>query len=145
MALRAPDSAKYLHPLEWSRVHLVCLKERTIHLYRFAAIRTEPPVEALRPLRTSYDWIIVDCPPTLGLLTVNGLSAASDVLIPFLVMSLAALGVVRDGRASRDHEGERAHGGRGHQGTLHQDLLAASRRVSGGKGPERGRKVKRRR
>ena len=29
-----------------------------------------------------YDWIIVDCPPTLGLLTVNGLSAASDVLIP---------------------------------------------------------------
>src|SRR6266498_3392252 len=32
---------------------------------------------ALRPLRASYDWIIVDCPPTLGLLTVNGLSAAS--------------------------------------------------------------------
>jgi chromosome partitioning protein len=29
---------------------------------------------ALRPLRASYDWIIVDCPPTLGLLTVNGLS-----------------------------------------------------------------------
>ena len=48
---------------------------------------------ALRPLRTSYDWIIVDCPPTLGLLTVNGLSAASDVLIPLQCETLAHRGV----------------------------------------------------
>jgi chromosome partitioning protein len=48
---------------------------------------------ALRPLRTSYDWIIVDCPPTLGLLTVNGLSAASEVLIPLQCETLAHRGV----------------------------------------------------
>ena len=48
---------------------------------------------ALRPLRSSYDWIIVDCPPTLGLLTVNGLSAATDVLIPLQCETLAHRGV----------------------------------------------------
>ncbi|MFF0343792.1 ParA family protein [Kribbella sp. NPDC004875] len=47
----------------------------------------------LRPLRSSYDWILVDCPPTLGLLTVNGLSAASDVLIPLQCETLAHRGV----------------------------------------------------
>jgi len=48
---------------------------------------------ALRPLRTAYDWILIDCPPTLGLLTVNGLSAATDVLIPLQCETLAHRGV----------------------------------------------------
>lgn len=48
---------------------------------------------ALRPLVSSYDWILIDCPPTLGLLTVNGLSAASDVLIPLQCETLAHRGV----------------------------------------------------
>jgi chromosome partitioning protein len=48
---------------------------------------------ALRPLRSAYDWIVIDCPPTLGLLTVNGLSAASDVLIPLQCETLAHRGV----------------------------------------------------
>jgi len=38
--------------------------------------------EALRSVRDSYDLIIIDCPPSLGLLTVNGLTAADAVLIP---------------------------------------------------------------
>ncbi len=37
---------------------------------------------ALRPLATSYDTILLDCPPSLGLLTVNALTAADSVLIP---------------------------------------------------------------
>ncbi|WP_145813548.1 ParA family protein [Kribbella amoyensis] len=47
----------------------------------------------LRPVIPAYDWILVDCPPTLGLLTVNGLSAASEVLIPLQCETLAHRGV----------------------------------------------------
>jgi chromosome partitioning protein len=36
----------------------------------------------LEPLRAHYDFIFVDCPPSLGLLTVNALTAADSVLIP---------------------------------------------------------------
>lgn len=38
--------------------------------------------DALEPIRGSYDFILIDCPPSLGLLTVNMLAAADSVLIP---------------------------------------------------------------
>ncbi|MBK5287101.1 MAG: AAA family ATPase [Acidimicrobiia bacterium] len=37
---------------------------------------------ALHDIREDYDYILIDCPPSLGLLTVNGLAAADDVLVP---------------------------------------------------------------
>ncbi|MFN2586545.1 MAG: ParA family protein [Actinomycetota bacterium] len=37
---------------------------------------------ALAPLRRSYDFILVDCPPSLGLLTINALTAADGVVVP---------------------------------------------------------------
>lgn len=37
---------------------------------------------ALAVLTEQFDYIILDCPPALGLLTLNGLAAASDVIIP---------------------------------------------------------------
>jgi chromosome partitioning protein len=37
---------------------------------------------ALAAVRPAYDWIIIDCPPSLGLLTLNALTAADRVLVP---------------------------------------------------------------
>jgi chromosome partitioning protein len=37
---------------------------------------------ALEPIKNNYEFILVDCPPSLGLLTINSLTAADSVLIP---------------------------------------------------------------
>ena len=37
---------------------------------------------ALESVRASYDFILIDCPPSLGLLTINTLTAADSILIP---------------------------------------------------------------
>ena len=38
--------------------------------------------EAIRTIADDYDIILIDCPPSLGLLTINGLTAATEVLVP---------------------------------------------------------------
>jgi chromosome partitioning protein len=38
--------------------------------------------ESLRSIRDEYDFIVVDCPPSLGLLTINALAAADLVMVP---------------------------------------------------------------
>jgi chromosome partitioning protein len=37
---------------------------------------------AIADVHDDYDYVLIDCPPSLGLLTVNGLNAASEVLVP---------------------------------------------------------------
>ena len=49
--------------------------------------------DALRVARTHYDAIVIDCPPNLGNLSVNGLVAADEVLIPCDPSPLALSGV----------------------------------------------------
>ncbi len=49
--------------------------------------------EMLEPLRREYDKVIIDCQPSLGLLTVNALAAADAVLIPLQADYLAMKGV----------------------------------------------------
>ncbi len=65
-----------------AEVELVSLERRE---YRMRA--------ALRPLAEAYDYIIIDCPPSLGLLTVNALTAANSVLIPIQCEYYALEGV----------------------------------------------------
>ena len=48
---------------------------------------------ALAPMREHFDVIIIDCPPSLGIMTLNGLTAADSVLVPLQCETLAHRGV----------------------------------------------------
>ena len=37
---------------------------------------------AIAPIKDNYDYIIIDCPPSLNMLTINALTAATSVLVP---------------------------------------------------------------
>ena len=60
---------------------------------------------SLQPVADAYDYVLIDCPPSLGLLTVNALTAADSVLIPLqceyyalegLSQLIATINLVRD-------------------------------------------------
>ena len=57
--------------LSGAAIELVDQKEREFYLRR-----------ALEPVKRQFDYILIDCPPSLGILTLNGLVAADEVLIP---------------------------------------------------------------
>jgi chromosome partitioning protein len=51
--------------------------------------------KALLPVRGSYDYILVDTPPSLGLLTINALTAADSVIVPVQCEYLSLRGLVQ--------------------------------------------------
>src|SRR5258708_7142997 len=57
--------------LAGASVELVAMEERESRLKK-----------VLNGIRSNYDYILIDCPPALGLLTVNALAAAERVIIP---------------------------------------------------------------
>jgi len=57
--------------LSGAQVEMVDMKEREYRLKK-----------VVDPLRRRYDFIFIDSPPSLGLLTINGLAAADSVIIP---------------------------------------------------------------
>jgi chromosome partitioning protein len=65
-----------------AEVELVDVKEREFKLR-----------EALRSIENEYDFIIIDCPPSLGLLTLNALTAANSLLVPIQCEYYALEGV----------------------------------------------------
>jgi chromosome partitioning protein len=71
--------------------------------------------EALDPVASEYDFILIDCPPSLNMLTLNGLVAADSVLIPmqceyFALEGLSALMNTITGVAESVNPGLRVEG-----------------------------------
>ena len=65
-----------------AEVELVDVKEREFKLR-----------EALRSVENEYDYIIIDCPPSMGMLTLNALTAANSLLVPIQCEYYALEGV----------------------------------------------------
>jgi len=57
--------------------------------------REQTLLRTLAPLRLKYDFILIDCPPSLGLLTVNALAAADGVIVPLECEYYALRGMKR--------------------------------------------------
>ena len=51
--------------------------------------------ELIEPLKRSYDYIIIDSPPSLGLLTINSFTASDEVFIPLQAQYLALQGLTK--------------------------------------------------
>jgi chromosome partitioning protein len=68
--------------LAGSEVHLLTRTARE-HVLR----------RALSAVLEDYDFILIDCPPSLGILTINGLTAADEVLVPLQCEALSHRGV----------------------------------------------------
>ena len=49
----------------------------------------------LEPLKDSYDYIMIDCPPSLGLITVNALTASDSVIIPMQCEFYPLMGITQ--------------------------------------------------
>ena len=85
LTVEQPDAADYIVPTGIDRLHLIPatrdLAGAELELialdHRERRLRT-----LLEPLRSRYRFIVIDCPPSLGLLTLNALVAADTVLIP---------------------------------------------------------------
>ena len=69
--LRYLDVVPATADLTGAEVELVTMERREFRLK-----------EALHALARNYDFVLIDCPPSLGLLTVNALAAADAVLVP---------------------------------------------------------------
>lgn len=68
--------------LAGAEVELVDSKEREYRLKK-----------VLKEIKSDFDYIIIDCPPSLGLLTINGLTAADSLLVPIQCEYFALEGV----------------------------------------------------
>lgn len=85
-----PTSMKNLHvapsnlDLAGAEIELVSAFSRERKLY-----------DALAPVIDDYEMVLIDCPPSLGLLTINGLTAAREVMVPIQTEYFALEGLAQ--------------------------------------------------
>jgi chromosome partitioning protein len=72
-----------------ANIHLSAAELQLVNTNR----REDKLRNALRQIRDDYAYVLIDCPPSFGLLTVNALSAADSVLIPMTCDYYTMLGV----------------------------------------------------
>lgn len=72
-----------------ANIHLSAAELQLVNMNR----REDKLRNALRPVKEYFDYVLIDCPPSFGLLTVNALSAADGVLIPMTCDYYTLLGV----------------------------------------------------
>jgi chromosome partitioning protein len=85
-----PTALSHLHlvpsgpDLVGAEIELVTMEGRELRMRR-----------ALEPVTATYDYVVIDCPPSLGLLTLNALTAADAVIIPLQCEYYALEGLAR--------------------------------------------------
>jgi chromosome partitioning protein len=93
---RETDVRKAIHPTKTPGIHVIPanidLSAAEVHLVSEVA-REQILARILKPVLDDYDVVLIDCQPSLGLLTVNALTAAHGVLIPLETEYFALRGV----------------------------------------------------
>lgn len=100
VGMRAADLSRTLYDVLISQATIADIRQRDVALSHLDVAPATPDLagaevelidlphrehvmrDALRPISNEYDFILIDCPPSLGLLTLNMLTAADAVLIP---------------------------------------------------------------
>ncbi len=93
---REKDVRKAIQPTKVAGIHVIPanidLSAAEVHLVNEVA-REQILARVLKPVLDDYDVVLIDCQPSLGLLTVNALTAAHGVLIPLETEYFAVRGV----------------------------------------------------
>lgn len=89
-----PDPSEYIIPCEKIDIIPCNISLSAFELNRGHEIGAERALQTvIKPLRELYDVIIIDTPPSLGILTVSALTASDSVLIPVTPQLLSAIGL----------------------------------------------------
>ncbi|MEN8237769.1 MAG: AAA family ATPase [Actinomycetota bacterium] len=83
-----PTSVRNLHVIP-ATIELAGAEIELVSMFS----REQKLKHALAEVKEDYDYVLIDCPPSLGLLTINGLAAADEVLIPIQCEYYALEGV----------------------------------------------------
>ena len=79
-----------------SSLELIDVQDRLVNARRGQFLETTPVDllhRAVRPILSNYDYVLVDCPPNLGIVTLNGLRVSRGYVIPTIPDVLSSYGI----------------------------------------------------